>query len=104
MALDTEGARAELCRRRAPAESDRPRLYTATGYSAVVQALRAKRVDGLQVGVFTYLLAVNEADAEALAIYVSTFAEPAVYDPLLRPEYYSVITVKKGSGISHCRI
>jgi phosphonate transport system substrate-binding protein len=62
--------------------------------------MRAKRVDGLQVGVFTYLLAVEEANAEALAVYVSTFAEPAVYDPLLRPEYYSVISVKKGSGIT----
>ena len=76
------------------------RLFSATSYSGVVQAMRAKRVDGLQVGVFTYLLAVEEANAEALAVYVSTFAEPAVYDPLLRPEYYSVISVKKGSGIT----
>lgn len=76
------------------------RFFTATSYSAVVQAMRARRVDGLQVGVFSYLLAVQEARAEALAVYVNTFAKPAVYDPLLQPEYYSVISVKKGNGIA----
>jgi phosphonate transport system substrate-binding protein len=76
------------------------KLHHAAAYSSVVQAMRAKRVDGLQVGVFSYLLAVQEANAEALAVYVNTFAEPAVYDPLIRPEYYSVISVKKGNGIA----
>ena len=76
------------------------RGFTATSYSVVVQAMRARRVDGMQVGVFSYLLAVQEARAEALAIYVSTLADPAVYDPLIRLEYYSVISVKKGRGIN----
>jgi phosphonate transport system substrate-binding protein len=75
------------------------KLYHATAYSSVVQAMRSKRVDGLQIGVFSYLLAVREANAEALAVYVNTFAEPAVFDPRLRPEYCSVIVVKKGNGI-----
>jgi phosphonate transport system substrate-binding protein len=78
----------------------RVELYHAGAYSSVIQAMRAKRVDALQVGVFSYLLAVQEANAEALGVYVNTFAVPAVYDPRLRPEYYSVVSVKKGSGIT----
>lgn len=75
------------------------RFYTATSYSAVVQAMRSGHVHGLQVGVFSYLLAVETAEAEALAVYVNTFAEPAVYDARLQPDYYSVIVAKKGRGI-----
>lgn len=88
-----------LAERLAKATGIPVKLHHAAAYSSVIQAMRAKRVDGLQVGVFSYLLAVQEANAEALAVYVNTFAEPAVYDPRIRPEYYSVISVKKGNGI-----
>jgi phosphonate transport system substrate-binding protein len=75
-------------------------LFTGTSYSAVIEAMRAKRVDGMSVGPFSYLLAVQEANAEALAIGVTTTAENAKYDPSIRPAYFSVISVKKGNGIS----
>jgi phosphonate transport system substrate-binding protein len=73
--------------------------FTGTSYSAVIEAMRAKRVEAMQVGPFSYLLAVQEAGAEALGITVSTRAQPAVFDASLRPAYFSVISTKKGSGI-----
>ena len=45
--------------------------------------MRAKRIDAMTVGPFSYVLAVQEAGAEALAIGVSTRKEPA----RLRPEH-----------------
>ena len=43
--------------------------YTAgTSYNAVIEAARANRVDCYTVGPFAYILGVEEADAEALAI------------------------------------
>jgi phosphonate transport system substrate-binding protein len=76
------------------------KYFTGTSYSAVIEAMRAKRLHAMTVGPFSYLLAVQEAGAEALAIGVSTRAEPAVYDPTIRPAYFSVISVKKGNGIN----
>jgi phosphonate transport system substrate-binding protein len=76
------------------------KAFTGTSYSAVIEAMRAKRVHAMTVGPFSYLLAVQEAGAEALAIGVSTRADPGVYDPTIRPAYFSVISVKKGSGIN----
>ncbi|MBW7886310.1 MAG: phosphate/phosphite/phosphonate ABC transporter substrate-binding protein [Caldilineaceae bacterium] len=74
-------------------------VFTGTSYSAVIEAMRADRVDAMSVGPFSYTLAVQEAGAEAIAVGVSTRAEPAVYDPTLPSHYYSVIFTKKGSGI-----
>jgi phosphonate transport system substrate-binding protein len=70
-------------------------MYTGTSYTAVIEAMRAGRVDGFEVGPFSYILAVQEADAEALAvgIYESGFAPDAP------AHYHSVIITKKGSGI-----
>lgn len=74
-------------------------MFTGTSYTAVIEAMRANRVDAMQVGPFSYVLAVQEAGAEALGVGVSTRAEPRVFDPTLPPHYYSVIFTKKGSGI-----
>ncbi|MFN0073527.1 MAG: phosphate/phosphite/phosphonate ABC transporter substrate-binding protein [Chloroflexota bacterium] len=74
--------------------------FTGTSYSAVIEAMRAKRVDAMQVGPFAYLLAVQEANAEALAIGVTTRANPAKFDPTIKDSYYSVISVKKGNDIN----
>lgn len=73
---------------------------TGTSYNAVIEAMRAGHTNCGTVGPFSYILAVEEAGAEALAIGVSTRAEPAVYDPAIKAAYYSVISVKKGSGIT----
>jgi phosphonate transport system substrate-binding protein len=75
------------------------KFFTGTSYSAVIEAMRAKRIDAMTVGPFSYLLAVQEAGAEALAIGVSTRKEPATFDPSIRAAYFSVISVKKGNGI-----
>ncbi len=73
---------------------------TGTSYNAVIEAMRAGHTNCGTVGPFSYILAVQEAGAEALAISVPTRAEPPVYDPELTPAYYSVISVKKGNGIT----
>jgi len=75
-------------------------LFTGTSYNAVIEAMRADRVDAMLVGPFSYILAVQEADAEALAVYVSTQADPPVYDAGIKPSYNSVIFTKKGNGIN----
>jgi phosphonate transport system substrate-binding protein len=75
------------------------RFFTGTSYSSVVEAMRAKRIDGMQMGVFSYLLAEKVAGAEAIAVYVTSYADPAVYDPRWRPDYNGIIVVKKGNGI-----
>lgn len=75
------------------------KMHVATSYTAVVEAMRANRVQGMQTGVFSYLLAVQEARAEALAVMIHQQGEPSAFDPTLSPWYYSVIVVKKGRGI-----
>ncbi len=74
-------------------------LTTGTSYSAVIEAMRAGRVDAMEVGPFAYVLAVQEAQAEAIAIAMYPPDDNPVYDPDLAPSYYSVIFTKKGSGI-----
>lgn len=75
-------------------------LFTGTSYSAVIEAMRAERVDAMSVGPFSYILAVQEAGAEAIGVGVGTRAKPAVYDSEIQPYYYSAIFTKKGSGIA----
>jgi phosphonate transport system substrate-binding protein len=75
-------------------------LFTGTSYGAVIEAMRADRVDAMLVGPFSYVLAVQEAKAEALAVSVSTTAKEPKYDPNVKPYYISVIFTKKGNGIT----
>jgi phosphonate transport system substrate-binding protein len=76
-------------------------VTTGTSYSAVIEAMRAGRVDAMEVGPFAYVLAVQEAGAEAIAVAVQAEDETKpVYDPNLPNAYYSVIITKKGSGIT----
>jgi phosphonate transport system substrate-binding protein len=75
-------------------------VFTGTSYTAVIEAMRNKKVDSMAVGPFSYILAVEEAGAEALGVGVYTRADPPVYDASLVPYYYSVVFTKKGSGIN----
>jgi phosphonate transport system substrate-binding protein len=75
-------------------------IYTGTSYSAVIEAMRANRVDAMTVGPFAYILAVQEAQAEALAVSISSTATNAVYDSTILPYYESVVFTKKGNGIN----
>jgi phosphonate transport system substrate-binding protein len=74
-------------------------IFTGTSYSAVIEAMRADRVEAMTVGPFAYILAVQEAQAEALAVSISTTADPPVYNEEILPYYISVIFTKKGNGI-----
>lgn len=75
-------------------------LFTGTSYSAVIEAMRADRVEAMLVGPFAYVLAVQEAQAEALAINVGLEADATSYNPETPTHYYSTIFTKKGSGIA----
>jgi len=75
-------------------------IFTGTSYNAVIEAMRADRVDGMTVGPFAYVLAVQEAQAEAIAVSISTTANPPVYDSSILPYYISVVFTKKGNGIT----
>jgi len=75
-------------------------LVTGSSYTAVIEAMRVKKVDAMQVGPFSHILAVQEAKAEALVVSISANAKNPKYDAKLLPYYYSVIFTKKGSGIS----
>lgn len=78
-----------------------PVKYTVgTSYNAVIESMRSGHTNCGTVGSFSYILAVQEAGAEALAIRVTADSKNPVYDPSIRPAYFSVISVKKGSGIS----
>ena len=76
------------------------KLFTGTSYGAVIEAMRAGRVEGMLVGPFSYVLAVQEAKAEALAVRVGTSDKEAKYDPNVKPFYISVVFAKKGNGIN----
>src|SRR5262245_25888558 len=71
-------------------------IFTGTSYGAVIEAMRSKHVDAMTVGPFAYVLAVQEANAEALAVSISTNAKTPVYDTTLLPYYISVVFTKKG--------
>jgi phosphonate transport system substrate-binding protein len=75
-------------------------LFTGTSYGAVIEAMRADRVDAMLVGPFSYVLAVQEAKAEALAVHISTSAKEPKYDATILPFYISVVFAKKGNGIN----
>jgi phosphonate transport system substrate-binding protein len=75
-------------------------MYTGSSYTAVIQAMKAGRVDAFEVGPFAYILAVQEANAEALAVNATeSRSADRKYNPDTFPYYFSVIITKKGSGI-----
>jgi phosphonate transport system substrate-binding protein len=76
-------------------------IFTGTSYGAVIEAMRAKRIDAMTVGPFAYILAVQESQAEALAVGISSSAQEATYDSSLLPYYISVVFTKKGNGITN---
>ena len=77
------------------------KTVTGTSYSAVIEAMRVNKADAFEVGPFAYILAVQEANAEAIA---ATVAAPDSKNPVYvadaAPYYYSMIITKKGSGIN----
>lgn len=77
------------------------KAITGTSYSAVIEALRAGHADSMEVGPFSYILAVQEAKAEAIVADVSApDPKDPKYDPTAKPYYYSLVITKKGHGIS----
>src|SRR5262245_43450173 len=74
-------------------------MYTGTSYTAVIEAMKAGRIDAFEVGPFAYILAAQQANAEALAVGAPESGGAKEYDPKFKPYYLSTIITKKGSGI-----
>ncbi len=72
-------------------------------YTAVIAAMAAGQVDAMEVGPFSFVIAEREAGAEPIAVGASESSleegEEAVYNPDIRPFYYSVFVTTKGSGV-----
>lgn len=79
-------------------------IITGTSYTAVIEAMRAGRADGFEVGPFSYVLAAQEANAEALVVASSlnspTLESVANLPRDFAPGYYSLMFTLKGSGIT----
>ena len=73
---------------------------TGTSYSAVIEAMRAGRVDAMQVGPFSFVLAEREAGAIPIATTVNESRDVTEYDASIFPYYFSVFVTQKGSGIT----
>lgn len=63
-----------------------------TNYTAVIEALRAHKAEMAQFGAFSYVLAHQMADAEAVSVYAGADGKPG--------SYYATITTWPGSGIT----
>ncbi len=76
-------------------------VNVGTSYTAVIAAMAAKQVDAMEVGPFSFVIAEREANAEPIAVGASEAsldaAAEVVYDPTLRPFYYSVFITLKGN-------
>ncbi len=70
---------------------ERVKVFTATDYAGVIEAMRRKRVDIAWFGPMSYLLAEQEAGAEAFAVGLRTGTNS--------PTYKSVIVTRCGNGI-----
>lgn len=70
-------------------------LITGTSYNSVIEAMAAGRADAMEVGPFSYVLAADVAQAEAIAVanYTTDTTDTTL------PGYFSVFFTKKGSGI-----
>ena len=75
------------------------KMHLATNYSAVVEAMRSGRADAMMVGPLAYILAVEEAKAEALGIIVASWGEQSPYVEDTDSVYFSAIFTRKGSGV-----
>lgn len=76
-------------------------VNVGTTYSAVIAAMAAHQVDAMEVGPFSFVIAEREANAEPIAVGASEASLEAgaevVYDPTLKPFYYSVFITLKGN-------
>jgi phosphonate transport system substrate-binding protein len=78
-------------------------VQTGTSYSAVIEALRNKFVDAMEVGPFAHVLASSQTKVDPLAVGIYPRVPrggTAVYNAKEPPFYYSVFFTKKGSGIT----
>ena len=70
---------------------EKVKVFTATDYTGVIEAMRKKRVDVAWFGPLSYLLAEQEAGAEAFAVGIRAGSNS--------PTYKSIIVARCGNGI-----
>lgn len=54
-------------------------IVASSGYGAVIEALRAKKIEACSIGSFAYLIAAEKAGAEAIAMRGMRDGSPGVY-------------------------
>jgi phosphonate transport system substrate-binding protein len=75
-------------------ELDMPvETFTATDYTAVIEAMRAKKIDVAYLGPFSYVLATERANAEAIVTGGTDTGDVATY--------HSCIITHKDSGLKN---
>ena len=74
---------------------ERVKMFTATDYTGVIEAMRKKRVDIAFFGPMSYILAEQEAGAQAFAVGIRAGSASATYR--------SVFVARCGSGIRGIR-
>jgi phosphonate transport system substrate-binding protein len=74
---------------------ERVKMFTATDYTSVIEAMRKKRVDVAFYGPMSYILAEQEAGAEAFAVGIRAGSASATYK--------SVFVTRCGNGIKSIR-
>jgi phosphonate transport system substrate-binding protein len=76
-------------------------VNVGTSYTAVIAAMAAGQVDAMEVGPFSFVIAEREANAEAIAVGAEESSlettDTVVFDPTIRPFYYSVFVTIKGN-------
>ena len=65
-------------------------LYTATGYSGIIEAMRSGKVDAAWFRPLSYILTADVADAEAIAVQLKEEGG--------EPAYHSLMVTRPGSG------
>src|SRR5262249_46381889 len=73
-------------------------VYTGTSYTAVIQAMKAGRIDAFEVGPFAYVLAASELATAPLAIPTPDASDAKTFDKNAKTFYLSTIITKKGNG------
>ena len=78
--------------------SIRVTVYTGTAYTAVIEAVKAGRIDAFEVGPFPYILAAQETSVEPLGVHTPDASDAKVFDRNAVDFYHGTIFTMKGNG------
>jgi len=74
------------------------KIYVATDYTSVIEAMRSKKVDVAWFGPFSYILAAENAGAEAFAVPVDDTGKDTYFSYFIKPAGSEIKTLKDLKG------